>query len=138
MNVKFPAGLGVRFLSRLLDSLFFMLVGGIITYLIKGEFSIKWQEGRTWELIYTLYLTIVPVIWGGYIIGKRILKIKIKRMDNEKLTMKNMILREIVGFYLIGLVTFGIANVVSAFVIGFREDKRGIHDFIGGTYVGHN
>ncbi|WP_019241079.1 MULTISPECIES: RDD family protein [Bacillus] len=138
MNVKFPAGLGVRFLSRLLDSLFFMLVGGIITYLIKGEFSIKWQEGRTWELIYTLYLTIVPVIWGGYIIGKRILKIKIKRMDNEKLTMKNMILREIVGFYLIGLVTFGIANVVSAFMIGFREDKRGIHDFIGGTYVGHN
>ena len=138
MNVKFPAGLGVRFLSRLLDSLFFMLVGGIITYLFKGEFSIKWQEGRTWELIYTLYLTIVPVIWGGYIIGKRILKIKIKRMDNEKLTMKNMILREIVGFYLIGLVTFGIANVVSAFMIGFREDKRGIHDFIGGTYVGHN
>ncbi len=30
---------------------------------------------------------------------------------------------------------FGIAAIVSAFMVGLREDKRSIHDFVAGTYV---
>jgi len=85
--------------------------------------------------MYTLYLTVIPVLWGGYVIGKRICGIKVKRMDNQNVALPNMIMREIVGYYLISLITLGLSVVVSVFMIIFREDKRGIHDIIGGTYV---
>ncbi|MEK5070066.1 RDD family protein [Sporosarcina sp. FSL K6-1508] len=88
--------------------------------------------------MYTLYLAVFPVLWGGYIIGKRICGIKVKRIDNQNVTFTNMIMREFVGYYLIGLVTFGLSIVVSILMIIFREDKRGIHDIIGGTYVASN
>jgi uncharacterized RDD family membrane protein YckC len=86
-----------------------------------------------------LYLTITPVFWGGCVIGKRICKIKIKRYeDYENVTFRNMFMREMVGYFIIGVVTFGISIIVSIFMVMFREDKRAIHDFIGGTYVTNN
>ena len=45
-----------------------------------------------------------------------------------------MILRVLVGALIYG-VTFGIGVIVSAFMVGMREDKRSIHDFVAGTYV---
>ena len=32
-------------------------------------------------------------------------------------------------------ITFGIAAIVSGFMVGIRQDKRAIHDLIAGTYV---
>lgn len=65
-------------------------------------------------------------------------KIKIKRIDEQILTLKNMLLREVVGKYLLVYLTFGISNLVSIFMVIFREDKRAIHDLIGGTYVSYD
>lgn len=45
-----------------------------------------------------------------------------------------MLLRMIVAAIIYG-VTLGIAAIVSAFMVGIREDKRSIHDLIAGTYV---
>ncbi len=45
-----------------------------------------------------------------------------------------MILRVLLGGLIYG-VTFGIGVIVSAFMVGMREDKRSIHDFVAGTYV---
>lgn len=104
-------------------------------YFISGESSNDWATGWTWQYIYTLYLTTLPLLWSGYIVGKRMFKIKIKRIDEGKLTLKNMVLREVVGKFLVVYLSFGISNIVSVFMILFREDKRAIHDFIGGTYV---
>ena len=61
-------------------------------YLIKGEYSYDWTTGITWQAIDVLYLTVVPLVWGGYSIGKRIVKIKVKRIDEQKLTLNNMLL----------------------------------------------
>lgn len=65
------------------------------------------------------------------------MKIKIMRVDDEPLTLKNMLLREVVGKFLLSSVTFGISSIVSLFMVIFREAKRAVHDFIGGTYVGY-
>lgn len=46
-----------------------------------------------------------------------------------------MIMREVVGKYIIVLATFGISVLVSGLMVILREDKRAIHDFISGTYV---
>lgn len=61
--------------------------------------------------------------------------IKIKRTDGGDVTFTNMILREVVGNGLLVLVTLGISLLISAAMVLVMEDRRGLHDLIGGTYV---
>jgi len=136
MNSKNPAGFGIRFLASIIDFLIISSILGIVFYIINGNYSIEWTNGLIFRFFYTLYLTVIPILWGGYIIGKRICKIKIKRFkDDENVTILNMVMREVVGNYIVVLATFGISVLVSGLMVIFRKDKRGIHDFIGGTYV---
>lgn len=46
-----------------------------------------------------------------------------------------MIMREVIGKHILVLASFGISVLISGLMVILREDKRGIHDFIGGTYV---
>ena len=131
-----PAGFGLRFLADLLDWFILTIPISAVLFLLNGEKDFyEWVKGWTWQFIYTLYLTFVPLLWSGYIIGKRMMKIKIKRIDGKELTFKNMLLREVVGKFLLVFLTIGISSLVSIFMILFRTDKRGIHDLLGGTYV---
>ncbi|MGE7926070.1 RDD family protein [Viridibacillus arvi] len=136
MNSKKPAGFGIRFLASIIDFLIISSILGIVFYIINGNYSIEWTNGLIFRFFYTLYLTVVPILWGGYIIGKRICKIKIKRFkDDENVTILNLVMREVVGNYIVVLATFGISVLISGLMVIFRKDKRGLHDFIGGTYV---
>lgn len=136
MTLMKPAGFAIRILASLIDFLIISSILGIVFYIINGNYSIEWIYGITFRIFYELYLTIIPILWGGYIIGKRICKIKIKRFkDDKNVTIYNMVMREVVGNYIVVLATFGISVLVSGLMVIFRKDKRGIHDFIGGTYV---
>ena len=137
MNSKKPAGFGIRFLASIIDFLIISSTLGIVFYIINGNYSIEWTNGLTFRFFYTLYLTVIPILWGGYIIGKKIRKIKIKRFkDDGNLTILNMVMREVVGNYIVVLATFGISVLLSGLMVIFRKDKRGIHDFhLVGTYV---
>ncbi|WP_025784572.1 RDD family protein [Sporosarcina sp. D27] len=129
------AGLGIRVAASFLDFVILATVIASLIYFITGSFSLSFANGIVWQSIYTLYLMVIPIIWSGYVIGKRLCHIQVKRVDEANVTLSNMFKREIVGYYLIGTLTFGISILVSAGMIMFREDKRGIHDFVGGTYV---
>jgi uncharacterized RDD family membrane protein YckC len=48
-----------------------------------------------------------------------------------------MIKRNVIAGLVYGI-TFGIALIVSIFMVAFRHDKRAIHDMIAGTYVTQN
>ncbi len=136
--MKSYAGFGKRLLARLLDvTIFSILIGGLF-YVFTGDYSIAWNKGLIWDLFYTLYLIVIPVLWGGYIMGKRICDIKLKRTDGGNVKLSNTFLREFVGFHLIGIVTLGISLVISIFMVILREDKRAIHDIVGRTYVSEN
>jgi len=130
--VQSPAGFWVRLIARLLDGIIVGAVVGIIA-LVLG-FSMRGTQGLS-SLIDILYFIIVPVAWIGYTIGKRAFGIRVAKVDGSPLGIGSMILREFVGFGLIYGITFGIALIVSCFMIGLRQDKRGIHDLIAGTYV---
>ncbi|MCC3648915.1 MULTISPECIES: RDD family protein [Bacillaceae] len=132
---KQKAGFGIRFAADLIDTLILTIPISTVFFLIAGDSPFNWMMGWTWPIIYTIYLTLVPLVWSGYIIGKRIFKIKVRRIDEEGLTLKTMVLREIIGKFLLSNVTFGISTLVSMFMIIFREDKMAIHDLIAGTYV---
>lgn len=81
-----------------------------------------------------LYYLLLPVFWYGYTVGKRAVGIRIAREDGEKVGIGTMLMRDLVAG-LVYVLTLGIGIIVSAFMVGLREDKRAIHDFVAGTYV---
>lgn len=81
-----------------------------------------------------MYYLLLPIFWYGYTVGKKALGIRIARVDGEKLGFGTMFMREVVA-NLVYVLTFGIGIIISAFMVGIRNDKRSIHDLIAGTYV---
>lgn len=80
-------------------------------------------------------MLIVPVVWNGYTVGKRICRIQIRReFDHRPPHIGNMLMRELVANIVYAL-TLGIGLIASAIMVGVREDKRSLHDIIAGTEV---
>jgi uncharacterized RDD family membrane protein YckC len=128
-----PAGFGVRFVANIVDWLIINLPLIIIEGLVTGDFS---QDNTFVSTVIFVYVLITPVLWKGYVVGKRIAGIRIVKKDGSNVHIGNMLMRTIVSGIVYGL-TLGIGIIVSAFMVGIREDKRAIHDFIAGTYVTH-
>ncbi|WP_100373889.1 RDD family protein [Bacillus sp. FJAT-45037] len=129
--VNQPAGFWIRFGASLLDGLLLGLVG-IIFAAVLG-FS---ETGQlVFDSIIQLgYLIIVPVIWVGYTIGKKICGVRVVHMDGSDVGFGTMVLRVLVAGF-VYVITLGIAYIVSAFMVGLRKDKRSIHDLLAKTYV---
>lgn len=125
------AGFWIRLGASLLDGIIVGIPLAILAYIIDGGVN----EGFTDNILTFLYSLLLPVIWNGYTIGKRICGIRIRRVsDFSPPGIGTMLLRNVVSGIVYAL-TFGIASIVSAFMVGLREDKRSIHDFIAGTEV---
>lgn len=127
-----PAGFWIRLGANLLDALLIGVPLSVISYLITGNL-----EGDLFtNTVSFLYFLIVPVFWQGYTVGKRIVGIRIAKVNGEKLGIGAMLLRTLVAS-IIYIITLGIGIIVSAFMVALRKDKRSIHDLIAGTYVTH-
>lgn len=133
MNITNPAGFTNRFIAGIVDAIILVLFTGTLTYFLYGVFFDNDHSYLT-DSIGFFYHLLLPVFWSGYTIGRRIVGNRIVRIDGKKVGIGTMVLRDVVGgaFYLL---TFGIGLIVSACMVGLREDKRAIHDFIARTYV---
>ncbi len=103
-----------------------------------------------------IYFIIVPYIFEGITLGKKIFKIKIVRNDNEALTMADLIIRNIIDtgimytlfslmlsyilnskVYFIISIIFSIIQItlllINVIMIKKRKDKRGLDDIISKT-----
>lgn len=129
------AGFGIRILAGIVDSIIIVLPIGMMVYLITGEISINWTQGLAFNLPYLFYLTLLPVYWNGYVIGKKIMNIRIVKLDGTDLSLSDMVMREVISKVLLGYVTFGVTTVISGLMVLLRHDKRAIHDFLAGTFV---
>ncbi|MGM9986707.1 MAG: RDD family protein [Bacillaceae bacterium] len=85
-------------------------------------------------LIFLLYLVISITLWAGKTVGKNLLKLRVVRLDGQKIDAWTAIKRYIIAGVVYGL-SLGIGMWVSLFMMIFRKDKRTIHDFIAGTMV---
>ena len=132
--VDHPVGFWRRLGANLLDALIIGVPLAILAYLIDPES----QSNPVGDVISVLYSLLLPVFWRGYTVGKRIVGIRIVKINGEPVGVGTMILRVIVGMGLVYGITLGIAAIVSAFMVAIREDKRSIHDLIAGTYVTSN
>ncbi|MEC0344112.1 MULTISPECIES: RDD family protein [Peribacillus] len=126
-------GFWKRLFAGVLDGIIVSAPLAIIFGVITGD----WEDENFSTLFNFLYMVIVPILWYGYTVGKRIMGIRIVRMDGKKLGIGTMLLRYLVAA-LVYAITLGIGFIVSAFMVGIRKDHRSIHDFIAGTYVTSN
>ncbi|RED66329.1 RDD family protein [Cohnella lupini] len=132
MKVNEPAGFWIRFGAIILDALIIAVPLTIISVLFTGGLAIDKYVSNTLSFLYSL---LTPILWNGYTIGKRICGIRIARVDDGTPPgLGTMLLRNVVAGILYA-VTLGIAIIASAIMIGVREDKRSLHDFIAGTEV---
>ncbi|CDQ19411.1 RDD family protein [Halobacillus karajensis] len=129
------AGFWSRLWALLLDGLMITIPLNLIWFMYQGEWTNNITQGWAWDIVYAAYMTILPVIWNGYVIGKRVLTIQIRKEGDQPVGLLQMFIREIIGKLFLGIATFGIASIISAFMIAFREDKRAIHDKLARTYV---
>ncbi|AGK53341.1 RDD domain-containing protein [Bacillus sp. 1NLA3E] len=125
-----PAGFWRRLLANILDGIIISFPISLICNFIFRETSANVVS----SILDLLYALLIPVIWSGFTVGKRIAGIRIARVNGESVGIVTMLLRSLVGA-IVYTVTLGIGIIVSAFMVGIRQDKRSIHDFIAGTYV---
>ena len=125
------AGFWIRLGANLLDGIIINIPLLIVAHVLFGADN----RDLFANIMYLLYALIVPVVWTGYTVGKKICGIRIQKVDDgSPPTFGTMLLRQVVAG-LVYAVTLGIGLIVSAIMVGVREDKRAIHDFIAGTEV---
>ncbi|MCP3033077.1 RDD family protein [Halobacillus sp. A1] len=129
------AGFKRRAAAYFLDFFIISIPAAIILFFVSDGFSFEFTQGVWWNLIYTVYLTILPVLWGGYIIGKRIIKVRVVKLNHKRLSVFDMFVREFIGKFVLGYVSLGLTALISACMVAFLKDRRAIHDFLAGTYV---
>ncbi|MFC4809658.1 RDD family protein [Paenibacillus sp. GCM10023250] len=133
METRDAAGFWIRLGAVLLDAIIVGISLSIISFFFTGEFG----EKQSTDMLSFLYSLLLPVLWNGYTIGKRICGIRIVRLrDGRAPGLGTMLMRNVVAG-LVYVLTLGIAIIVSACMVGLREDKRALHDLIAGTQVVH-
>ncbi|WP_017726417.1 RDD family protein [Halalkalibacterium ligniniphilum] len=133
-EIQRPAGFWIRLGASILDSLVISIPIFVIGFIIgMSQDVLEGIQGLT----NVLYSLIVPVIWAGYTVGKRVCGIRIVKVDGSNVGIGTMLLRVIVAGF-VYVITLGIAAIVSAFMVAFRKDKRSVHDLIANTYVTFN
>ena len=129
-------GFWIRLAALLLDAILIGVIISIAIFIFNLDTSDRAvQTGES--LISLLYFVLVPVLWYGYTVGKRLAGIRIVKMDGSNVTIGTILLRYVITGFIYGL-SLGIALIVSIFMVALREDKRAIHDLIAGTYVTYN
>ncbi len=129
-----PAGFWRRFVAALIDGVILVIailpINAIGTYL--GA-----TESFTWMIYSNLVSALLSFLYQGYFltsrnatIGKILLSIKVVRMNHEPIGFKTVVIREVVGKPLSGII-LGIGYLMAA----FREDKRALHDLLAETQV---
>lgn len=140
-----PAGFWIRLAANIIDGLLLSIPYLILTLLFGVKLDLNNPSAiptldpasSISNIISILYMLILPPLWNGATVGKRLVGIRIARVDGSKVTVGTMALRSIVG-PLVEIIPLGLGSLVSLFMIVFRKDKRSIHDFIAGTYVTYN
>jgi len=156
MNEVRYAGFWIRFVASFLDTLFLALPVAIVIYFLSDgnwfDFSqyqqnlqmamsgnvnalnTQPQTSLKWELLFEMAVLIITMIfwkkWRGATPGKRFVHIKIvdsktlKDIDNKQAITRS-----------IGYIVSTLTLLIGFIMVGFRKDKRGLHDLLASTAV---
>jgi len=105
-----------------------------------------------------VYFVLLPYVWNGQTFGKKLLKLQVVSVNDEKVTIvqyliRNMLLNGLAQVILLLLFLYLLPSsmyfifssiltfiqlilvIISVFMVLYRKDKRGLHDIFSGTKV---
>ncbi|SIS39932.1 RDD family protein [Salimicrobium flavidum] len=129
------AGFGMRLIAFLVDGLITTMIATMVYFLVTGELSAELTNSYAYIAFDGLYLTILPAVWGGYTLAKRMVSIRVRKLDGSDVTLFDMFVRDFIGKVLLSVITFGVSTVVSLVMVLAMKQRRAIHDYMAGTYV---
>ena len=128
-----PAGFWIRFFATIIDGILAEVI--VLLVIVLAIFlTSSWEAGVViglffYAVLYPITIITLWVLWHGRTPGKALLRIRIVRLDGKDLTTKEAIIRY-VAYTPSGLLFF-----VNFFMLGFRKDKRTLHDLMARTKV---
>jgi len=141
-------GFWIRLVAAILDSIIIIVMTLIILAVLGIIATILFGEGAG---IATILLTLLsislalilykPLMEGSEYqatFGKVILGMKVVNQNGNRLTMSESFLRTIVYTAMLAIPGINIAGMLGLVMIGFTEQKQGLHDMLSKTFVVSN
>ena len=123
-----PAGFWIRFVAAIIDSIIVGVGYGILMFaMIAIEmYALAMILGFIWALGYHIYFPSSDMMATP---GKALLGLKITDESGNKIGVGKAMLRYI-GYIISALVLY-----IGFIIVGFTENKRGLHDMVASTRV---
>ena len=123
-----PAGFWIRFVAAIIDGIIVGVGYGILMFaMIAIEmYALAMILSFIWALGYHIYFPSSDMMGTP---GKALLGLKITDESGNKIGVGKAILRYI-GYIISGLVLY-----IGFIIVGFTENKRGLHDMVASTRV---
>ena len=86
-------------------------------------------------LIYFLYLCVLPAFWSKQTIGRLILKVQVVKEGDEKASLGNLTVRDLVGSYILSILNLCCGLQVILNIVFVCTRNRTIGDMISGTHL---
>ena len=80
-------------------------------------------------ILMAIYFILLPFIWNGVTLGKKVTRIKLISLKSEKLTLQTLTIRFFV-LLLPNILLLGIPILCNVYMMLFRKDNCGFQDLI--------
>jgi uncharacterized RDD family membrane protein YckC len=149
-NVTFDydvAGIGSRFLAALLDTFLLILLQIILwgSFILIDSITMSQVQGKIGSWIVAIagivsflffwgYYVFFEILWNGQTPGKRLVGLRVIRMDGTPVTASEVIIRNLVRLIDFLPTMYGV-GVVTMFI---NSNSRRVGDLVAGTIVVHD
>ena len=135
LSQNFYAGFWTRFVAYLIDMIVIYAISSLLNTFSFGllnkqlDFPILGEESLSYVIVMFTYF-IAMTYFFSQTLGKMIMKIKVETNKGEKLSLADVVYRELVGRLLTIFLVY-----LPYLAVAFTNKKKGLHDFIADTVV---
>lgn len=135
LSKNFYAGFWVRFVAYLIDMIVIYAVASLLNTFSFGllnkrlDFPILGEESLSYVIVMFTYF-IAMTYFFSQTLGKMIMKIKVETNKGDKLSLADVVYRELIG----RLLTIFLAYI-PYIAVAFTNKRKGLHDYIADTVV---
>ena len=135
LSKNFYAGFWTRFVAYLIDMIVIYAISSLLNTISFGllnkvlDFPILGEESLSYVLVMFTYFILMTYFFSQTL-GKMIMKIKVETNRGDKLSLADVVYRELIG----RLLTIFLAYL-PYLAVAFTNKKKGLHDFVADTVV---
>ena len=135
LSKNFYAGFWVRFVAYLIDMIVIYAIASLLNTFSFGllnkrlDFPILGEESLSYVIVMFTYV-IAMTYFFSQTLGKMIMKVKVETNKGDKLSLADVVYRELIG----RLLTIFLAYI-PYIAVAFTNKRKGLHDFIADTVV---